>query len=310
MEYEENDCVSGLFQTFQSVQRKWEGVERSVKLSARCLNLVDVRPESFDRRDLTKTAIANHLSSYVHQVLDHQLVFNQCKDVVNDLTGQISRLKEEISQLKSSNLSAQDSIISLQKELLSTKNEQLDLLQTSVGAAVKSSVQTEMKSYSDALTAKSVEMKSASKPTIKSIKRAVEEVVQEEDRNKNVIVFGMKEDDGEMIGEKVDELFGHLGTKPRHECVRIGVKKKDAAVKPRPIKVSMASSAHVSQILRAARSLSHSDSFKNVFVCPDRTVDERKARKEAVTVLQKRIADDPNNKHYIRGGKVVTVSAD
>ena len=303
--------MSGLFQTFQSVQRKWEDVERSVKLSARCLNLVDVRPESFDRRDLTKTAIASYLSSYVHQVLDQKSVFDQCKDVVHDLTGQISRLKEEISQLKSSNLSAQDSIISLQKELLSTKNEQLDLLQTSVGAAVKSSVQTEMKSYSDALTAKSVELKSTvSKPEMKSIKRAVEEVVQAEDRNKNVIVFGMKEDDGEMIGGKVDKLFEHLGTKPRHECVRIGVKKKDAAVKPRPIKVSMASSAHVLQILRAARSLRHSESFKNVFVCPDRTVDERKARKEAVTALQKRIADDPDNKHYIRGGKVVTVAAD
>ena len=172
---------------------------------------------------------------------------------------------------------------------------------------MKSSVKTEIRSYSDAVI--SADTKSTSKPVMKSIKRAVEEVVQAEDRNKNVIVFGMKEDAKEITGEKVDELLEHLGTKPRHESVRIGVK-KDAAENPRPIKVSLASSAHVFQLLRAARSLRHSESYKDVFVCPDRTVDERKARKEAVIELKKKLLDDPTNKHYIRGGKVVTVSSD
>ena len=119
----------------------------------------------------------------------------------------------------------------------------------------------------------------------------------------------MKEDTKEITGEKVDKLLEHLGSKPRHESVRIGVK-KDAAENPHPIKVSLASSAHVFQLLQAARSLRQSESFKDVFVCPDRTVDERKARKEAVIELKRKLLDDPTNKHYIRGGKVVTVSSD
>jgi hypothetical protein len=47
---------------------------------------------------------------------------------------------------------------------------------------------------------------------MKSIKRAIEEVVHTEDRNNSVIVFGMKEDDEEITGEKVDELLEHLGS--------------------------------------------------------------------------------------------------
>ena len=309
MEYEENDCVSALFQTLELVERKWTGLQNNTKIFSRCRNLEEVVPESFERRDLTKNNLANYLSGYVHQLLIHQSVFDQCRTVVDNLTAEKLKLKEEINQLKSSTISAQDSIISLQNELLSNKNEQLNSLQTSVSEAVKSSVKTEIRSYSEAVQSAGATTDNSSKPVMKSIKRAVEEVVQAEDRSKNVIVFGMKEDAKEITDEKVDELLEHLGSKPRHESVRIGVQ-KNVAENPRPIKVSLASSAHVLQLLRAARILRHSESFKDVFVCPDRTIDERKARKEVVSELKKKLVDDPTKRHYIRGGKVVTVSSD
>ena len=47
-----------------------------------------------------------------------------------------------------------------------------------------------------------------------------------------------------------------------------------------------------------------------VFVCPDRANEDREARIEAVTEPHLRVADDPNNKHHIRGAEVVTWSAD
>ena len=70
------------------------------------------------------------------------------------------------------------------------------------------------------------------------IKRAVEEVVKAEDRSKNLMVFGLKETDKEVTGGKIDEPFVQLGTKPRHESVRICVK-KDVADNSCSIKVSL-----------------------------------------------------------------------
>ena len=53
-----------------------------------------------------------------------------------------------------------------------------------------------------------------------------------------------------------------------------------------------------------------SNSIEMVFVCPDRANEDREARIEAVTEPHLRVADDPNNKHHIRGAGVVTLSAD
>ena len=90
----------------------------------------------------------------------------------------------------------------------------------------------------------------------------------------------------------------------------MGVYAKTEKDRPRPIKVTLASSAHVIQILRMARNLRESDSFKDVFICPDRTLEERKKRQEAVTTLKKKLKDEPNKRHFIRGVKVVTVAAE
>ena len=88
--------------------------------------------------------------------------------------------------------------------------------------------------------------------------------------------------------------------------MRIGVQKSDVN-RQRPVKVTLTSDAHVIQILRAAKKLKDSD-FSSVFVCPDRTTEDRKLRKQAVTDLKKRLTDEPNKRHFIRGFKVVTAS--
>lgn len=90
-----------------------------------------------------------------------------------------------------------------------------------------------MKSYSEVVSKSTTSAKqSFSKPVIKSIKRVVEEVVEAEDRSKNIVIFGIKEEVGEVVGEQVDKLFEHLGTKLRHESVRIGVKREDLRKNP------------------------------------------------------------------------------
>jgi len=46
-------------------------------------------------------------------------------------------------------------------------------------------------------------------------------VVLEEDRSKNLIVYGLGEEDGEQLPALVSELLGELGEKPHFEATRI-----------------------------------------------------------------------------------------
>ena len=146
-------------------------------------------------------------------------------------------------------------------------------------------------------------------PAIKKLQRVVEQVVQAEDQNRNIVVFGLPEGDNENTNSVVDEVFGVIGEKPRHESVRVGVKKSTDSEtgRHRPIKVRMSNSSHVIQILRAARKLKDSAAYRSVFLCPDGSPDERKARREAVACLKEKLRSHADKRHFIRNGKVVTV---
>ena len=54
-------------------------------------------------------------------------------------------------------------------------------------------------------------------PDVKTLKSAVKEVVQAEDRSKNLVVFGSKEEAHEDTSKKISELSDYLGETPRHE---------------------------------------------------------------------------------------------
>ena len=64
-------------------------------------------------------------------------------------------------------------------------------------------MQSEMKSYSSALTEKSP-------PAIispETLKKVVQAVVEEEDRSTNLMLFGMKEEINETLSNKVGEVI-------------------------------------------------------------------------------------------------------
>ena len=111
--------------------------------------------------------------------------------------------------------------------------------------------------------------------------------------------------------KQIDELLESVGEKIRHESVRIGIQKRSAtdSSKPRPVKVTVASSAHAFQIIRAARKLKDLSRYSQVFICPDRTDEERKSRREAVTLMKQKKKDEPNKIFFInRSGQVVTAT--
>ncbi len=84
------------------------------------------------------------------------------------------------------------------------------------------------------------------------------DVVSEEDRSKNMVIFGLVDENGEEITEKVSQLFQILGEKPNLEAHRIGLKSKK---NPRPVKVSVSDSNIVLQILRITKNFQDSDQY-------------------------------------------------
>ena len=120
--------------------------------------------------------------------------------------GQLEKLKDE-------KITDQDKIIELQNKLIKKKDEELNV--------VKNTVSSELKSYSSVLRES---CSAALEP--RKIVSAVRKVAEREDRSKNVIVFGVSEEQEENVDNKVKLLLEKLEEKPHTaNCCRIGQNK-------------------------------------------------------------------------------------
>ena len=70
------------------------------------------------------------------------------------------------------------------------------------------------------------------------------------------------------------------------------------------MKVSVSSSLIDQQILGNARNLPNSEKFKTVYLSPDRSPEQREARKELVTTMRARALEEPHKKFYIKEGQI------
>ena len=80
--------------------------------------------------------------------------------------------------------------------------------------------------------------------------------------------------------------------------------------KPRPVKVTVASSAIVKEVLSRAKHLKNCSSFKDVYLSPDRSVEQRAEHRKLVSKLKQRLVDQPGKRHFIRGNSVVSTEKD
>ena len=225
--------------------------------------------------------------------------------IVNRQNMLIANLREQAQVLKTETIRCQASIIRLQEELISAKDQQLGALQTAVVSSVEETVKTEFQSYSEAVKVNLSQ--STSTGTVynpETLKIVVKDVVEEEDRNRNLMVFGLPESNNEQLNEKISEVFEQLCEKPTVEATRLGRSKSPGSNKPRPVKVTLSSSTIVQQIIRKARNLRSTDKYKTVFVAPDRSVEQRALQKQLVTDLKKKKKEEPNKRHYLKGGQI------
>ncbi|KAL5263941.1 hypothetical protein ACHWQZ_G005133 [Mnemiopsis leidyi] len=192
---------------------------------------------------VSKTGTKGDLAAKFLQAM--QLIERQHNLIINQ--------RVHVSQNQCRMIELQDQVISLQERLLSAKeglskakevseqfkSEIVKSFQKGVSSAVK-------KSFSDVVKSSGINNSAATIST-ESIKSVAKQIVLEEELGKNIMIFGLCEEDNENICTKVSEVLESLGEKPRVMACRIG-KKLPSEI--RPVKVSFSGSSIVQQILK------------------------------------------------------------
>lgn len=220
------------------------------------------------------------------------------------LAEEARNLRSENETLKAENSAYQKQIIDLQNQLIEKQDEQLK--------SVKATVETEMKSYSSVVKS---EMESYSAAVSKSCSAAlapkklqavVQKATEKNERSQNVIIYGLSEEVNEDLPAKVETVLAEIGEKPViKDCSRVGTNGTDSI---RPVKFCLRSHSHVAQVLKNARKLRTADGYKSVYICPDRSFEERKAFKKLVEELKVKRDSETDKVHLIRHNKVVSIS--
>lgn len=207
--------------------------------------------------------------------------------------------RDELDELRKQLLESQQTVIDLQKQKLQEKSETVQ--------EIKEVVETQLKSYSSVTNSGISSVAVPATPT-SQLRKVIKSTVEEGERSRNVIVFGLSEEDEseKRTEDLVAEVCERVGEKPRVlACSRIGLKREGTT---RPILVSLASAASVQQLLYRAKELRDWDKYGRVFLGPDRSKEEQVHRKGLVEKLKKRRADEPGKSFVIRGDTVVLKS--
>ena len=110
----------------------------------------------------------------------------------------------------------------------------------------------------------------------------------------------------EVLPDRVQSVLQEIDEKPLvKDCVRVGEKRTESE-RPRPVKFSLRTADHVAQVLRSAKKLHRKEGYKSVYICPDRTAQERKQFKILIELLKEKRKLEPQRTHVIRNSKVVS----
>lgn len=261
--------IEDIHEMLEEISETLTGTTKSVK----CDDPENLEPHMFMK--MTKEKMS-------HLIVDMADTIRRSSIWLKKTSGKVDELKNEL-------IDTQKWDIRQKKELLDAKEAQLQSFQTTV--------KTEMKSYCAAFTTgKQITSQ-------ESLKEAMKSVVQEEDRSKNLMLFGVKEEETKGIEGTVAAIFESVDEKPQiEEVVRVG--KPVTGGPPRPIKVSLRSAMVAMQILRNAKRLKESTDFGGVFISPDRSREERIEHKKLVEQLRAKQQQEPSSYHYIWSGVI------
>ena len=195
----------------------------------------------------------------------------------------------------------QRDVIRLQKEVIQLKEE----LHSAEKCAFSTTMKKELKSYSTVLT-QNCAAAVAPRRLQTALKRATSSVAPEDDRSKNLMIFGLPEAENEEDSATKDaavKLFSHLDVTPTvTSSARVGTK---TSGRPRPVKVSLESRENLLILLKKARQLRKSDSYRTVYLSPDLTKEEREESTRLYQTVKQLRLDNPGRKYWVRAGSIM-----
>ena len=127
------------------------------------------------------------------------LLFTEAFHFVRFQTEKVKELKAELSSTKSQLIENQKWVISLQEQLIDCKDKQLEGVKTVVKTSVENNLKEQFKTYSEAAAENVMVCPSDGLADPATLKKVVKTVVEEEDRTRNVIIFGLTEEKDENV---------------------------------------------------------------------------------------------------------------
>lgn len=282
--------------TLHGLEDKIQKLSDSVSEKVKCGNLEKLNRDSIKLKNLTKETLAEI-------VVNMGSVINDCRTVLRSASVKFEELNHDL-------LASQKKVIQTQKDYIACQSDKID--------SVQQTVKSEIKNYSEAVK-KHLPVRSAITPA--KLKQVVKSAITDDNRLKNIMIFGVDEektfndepvDDAECVTDIFD--FIKQGDKLKNsvdKIIRVGEKKE--AGSPRPLKVCMRNVETAQLAIKHGKLLrqfpvneneGYSVDFRRVFISPDRTPEERDARRTLVKEMKDKIKDNPSIRYVIKGGKV------
>ena len=233
--------------------------EDCVKGFLRSINVKDVN-------DISKNCLKQ-----IHKdpLVEHTLKLTKLLKSSHEL---LKSAAADLDTLKCEQLRNQSRIIQVQEELNDKKSVQLDSVQKTVDEKLT--------------TWSSVVAKNSEKKVVqKEMRRAVKMAINEQDRERSVVMFNVKEreitdlnehHDGELA-YKIMQRAGLPEQDGTFNCERIGAPDSSRC---RPLKISFSSKFTAFDLLLKSKNLKDDDQFNNIFIVPDRSREERAEHKK------------------------------
>ena len=249
----------------------------------------DVTVEKLSKPGISKDTLAKILFEGYQMVYSHRNTFESSRVGVE-------KLKSELIAAQRSVVRLQQQLLVTQEKLLETQTEQLHKMTSVVDTAVDKGI----RSYSQVVSRTIID----SVPVLseKTLRKVVQEAVTDEDRSRNIVVFGLSEETSEDLNSKITNMFDDIEEKPSFEALRIGEQSEE---KNRPVKICLRNSETVHRILQKAKNLRTTATHRTVYVQPDRSPEERAKHRELVKEMRRRASEDPDNYYYIHSGHIL-----
>ena len=206
---------------------------------------------------------------------------NSTLKLVIEMLRTIQDQRKSVEGLSKQLLQSQNRVVELQDSLIKEKQDTTQCLTAAVESAVSITVEKELKSYSSVVESSTFNLSSngVGRVAKEEMEKVVRDALDEDDRSRNVMLFGLPEQKSEYLERTVEHVFEELGEKPVVvEACRIGRKSGTS----RPVLVTVSSSTTANRLIGMGRRLRYSNYYYMVYLAPDRTLDQRIQRREYI----------------------------